>query len=155
MIRYALICDKGHQFESWFQDSAAYDKQARRKLVACPQCNSTKVEKAMMAPRLAGRRTRAAPMEVSSAPAPETAAPVAMMSPQEQFLREKLKELRDHVTKNADYVGDKFPDLARQMHYEEIDQRSIYGEAKPDEVKELIEEGVGVQPLPMLPEDKN
>ena len=78
-----------------------------------------------------------------------------MMSPQEQFLREKLKELRDHVTKNADYVGDKFPEMARQMHYDEIEQRSIYGEAKPDEVKELIEEGVGVQPLPVLPDDKN
>jgi hypothetical protein len=78
-----------------------------------------------------------------------------MLSPQEQFLREKLKELRDHVTKNADYVGEQFPELARQMHYDEIEHRSIYGEAKPDEVKELIEEGVGVQPLPVLPDDKN
>jgi hypothetical protein len=77
------------------------------------------------------------------------------MSPVEQELRNKLKELRDHVTKNADYVGDKFPELARQMHYDEIDKRSIYGEAEPDEVRELVEEGVEVQPLPLLPEDRN
>jgi hypothetical protein len=77
------------------------------------------------------------------------------MSPQEQMLRTKLKELREHVTKNADYVGDKFPELARQMHYEEVERRSIYGEAKPDEVKSLVEEGVEVHPLPVLPEDRN
>lgn len=155
MIRYALICDKGHQFESWFQDSAAYDKQARRKLVACPQCNSTKVEKAMMAPRLAGRRTRAAPMEVSSAPAPETAAPVAMMSPQEQELRAKLKELRDHITRNADDVGARFPEEARKMHYGEIEHRSIYGVASAEDAKELAEEGIEFHPLPVLPEERN
>jgi hypothetical protein len=91
-------------------------------------------------------------------PAPAAAeekSPVAMMSPKEKFLRAKLRELREHVTKNADYVGDKFPELARQMHYDEVERRSIYGEAKPEEVKELVEEGVEVQPLPVLPEDRN
>ncbi|MGH6664142.1 MAG: DUF1178 family protein, partial [Pseudolabrys sp.] len=103
MIRYALACDKGHEFESWFADSAVYDKQARRGLVTCPHCGSAKVEKAIMAPRLAGNRKRTRPAETSAtavAPAaPQANAPVAMISPQEQELRSKLKELRDHLTK--------------------------------------------------------
>jgi hypothetical protein len=85
----------------------------------------------------------------------EDLAPVAMMSPEEKEFRKKLRELREHVTKNADYVGDKFPVLARQMHEEEIEKRSIYGEAKPAEVRALLEEGVEVQPLPILPEERN
>src|SRR5664279_4415182 len=110
MIRYALVCNKGHDFESWFQDSAAYDKQIKRKLIACPHCGSGKVEKAIMAPRLAGSRKRAAPAEpVVAASTPEKS-PVAMISPQEQELRTKLKELREHLTKNADHVGTKFPE---------------------------------------------
>src|SRR4029077_17301857 len=99
MIRYALICQQGHQFESWFQDSGAYDKQAKRGLVACPHCGSTKVDKAIMAPRLAGARKRARSAEMPPAAAPEKAqekaqekASVAMISPQEQELRGKLKE---------------------------------------------------------------
>jgi hypothetical protein len=157
MIRYALICDKGHQFESWFQDSAAYDKQARRKLVACPLCNSTSVEKAIMAPRLAANKKRAAPMEVSStpAPAPDAPEPVAMMSPREQELRAKLKELRDHLTNNADDVGARFPEEARKMHYGETEHRSIYGVASPEEAKSLAEEGLEFHPLPVLPEERN
>src|SRR5689334_23713966 len=108
MIRYTLICQQGHQFESWFQDSAAYDKQAKHGLVSCPNCGSAKVEKAIMAPRLsatAKKRTRpveAAETAPETAPAPPAvSAPVAMISPQEQEIRTKLKELRDHLTKNA------------------------------------------------------
>jgi hypothetical protein len=81
--------------------------------------------------------------------------PVALLSAKEQEARKLLKELREHVTKNAENVGDKFPKLARQMHHEEIDSRSIYGNAKPDELRSLLEEGVEVQPLPILPEDRN
>jgi hypothetical protein len=155
VIKYALACEAGHGFETWFRSSEDYEKQRKRKLVECPACGSSEVEKQIMKPSVA-RTDMGRSRTPAEAPAmPEQPQPVAMMSPQEKFLRTKLKELRDHVTKNADYVGDKFPDLARQMHYEEIDQRSIYGEAKPDEVKELIEEGVGVQPLPVLPDDKN
>ncbi|MGB8637692.1 MAG: DUF1178 family protein [Pseudolabrys sp.] len=160
MIRYALICQRGHQFESWFQDSAAYDKQAKRGLVSCPHCGSAKVEKAIMAPRLsatAKKRSKAieapetAP-EAAPAPAP---APVAMISPQEQEIRAKLKELRDHLTKNADNVGAKFPEEARKMHYGEIEHRSIYGVASPEEAKELSEEGIEFHPLPSLPDERN
>ena len=159
MIRYALVCEKGHDFESWFQDSAAYDKQVKRKLVTCPHCGSAKVAKAIMAPRLAATRKRGAPVEPAAAtPAPENAqekAPVAMISPQEQELRGKLKELRDHLTKNADHVGPKFPEEARKMHYGETEHRSIYGEASPDEARRLAEEGIEFHPLPILPDERN
>ena len=161
MIRYALVCEKGHAFESWFPDSAAYDKQVKRKLVACPHCGSAKVEKAIMAPRLAGARKRAASAEAPpEAPvaAPEKAqekTSVAMISPQEQEFRSKLKELREHLTKNADHVGTKFPEEARKMHYGEIEHRSIYGEASPEDAKALAEEGIEFHPLPILPDERN
>ena len=161
MIRYALVCEKGHEFESWFADSAAYDKQAKRRLIACPHCGSAKVDKAIMAPRLAGKKAMA-PIEAPPAaetPAPAAApaqpAPVAMLSPQEREVRAKLKELREHLTKNADNVGAKFPEQARKMHYGEIEHRSIYGEATPGEARRLAEEGIEFHPLPILPEDKN
>jgi hypothetical protein len=172
MIRYNLSCAKGHAFESWFANSAAFDKQRKRALVACPVCGSTKVEKAIMAPRLAradvGERAKsaeaaearsAAPVPAPPSPPVQPVAPgkgaVAMMSPQERELRHKLKELRDHVTKNANYVGERFPEEARKMHYGEIEHRSIYGEASPDEAKALHEEGIEFHPLPILPDDHN
>jgi hypothetical protein len=159
MIRYALHCEQGHDFESWFQNAAAYDKQAKRSLVTCPICGSAKVEKAIMAPRL----NRADPSEparmptppVSPPPLPPGKAPVAMMSPPEHELRKKLKELREHITKNADYVGPRFPEQARKIHYGEVEHRSIYGEASPDEAKELHEEGIEFHPLPILPDEFN
>jgi hypothetical protein len=159
MIRYALRCEHGHEFESWFQNSAAYDKQAKRGLVACPVCDSAKVEKAIMAPRLgradADDAPRALPAPMPPAPATPPAAPVAVMSPPERELRKKLKELREHITKNADYVGARFPEQARKIHYGEVEHRSIYGEASPDEAKELQEEGIAFHPLPILPDEFN
>ena len=156
MIRYNLICDKRHEFESWFQDSAAYDKQAKRGLVACPLCGSSKVEKAIMAPRLA-RKDKSSAINVpeNAAPAPAPSAPVAMISPQENEFRARLKELRDHLVANADNVGKKFPEVARKMHYGEIEHRSIYGEASPEDAKELHEEGIEFHPLPVLPDERN
>src|SRR5450432_4931380 len=100
MIRYTLVCNKRHEFESWFQNSAAYDKQAKRGLVACPHCGTTKVEKEIMSPRLAGARKRDAAPRPSSEPANDKT-PVAMVSPQEHELRKKLKELRQHLTQNS------------------------------------------------------
>jgi hypothetical protein len=162
MIRYSLHCDQGHAFESWFQDSAAYDRQVKRKLVACPVCNSVKVEKAIMAPQIARSRKGATPPEAvpatapTPAPAPtegEAATPM-LMSPENE-LRTKLKELRDFIKKNAENVGASFPTEARKMHYGETEHRPIYGEASVDEAKSLAEEGVEVMPLPVLPEDRN
>jgi hypothetical protein len=159
MIRYALICDRKHEFEVWFKNSADYDKQSKRGLVSCPACGSEKVEKALMAPSLGrgGRKNAAetAPPPVAAPAAGENTAPVAMMSPQESEFRAKLKELRNHLTKNADNVGKKFPEEARKMHYGEIEHRSIYGEATPQDAKELHEEGIEFHPLPILPEERN
>ncbi|HEY6992868.1 MAG TPA: DUF1178 family protein [Xanthobacteraceae bacterium] len=159
MIRYALACDKGHAFESWFESSGAYDRQVKRGLVACPVCNSAKVEKTIMAPRVSGAKKRgvAPPPQETPSPAtlPEAPAPVAMVSPQERELRKKLRDLREHLVKNADYVGQKFPEEARKMHYGEIEHRSIYGEASPDQAKELHEEGIEFHPLPVLPDERN
>ena len=165
MIRYALACAKGHAFESWFPNSAAYDKQRKRGLVSCPVCGNTKVDKAIMSPRLAGANKRRAAAPPAEAPAPagdapvavreDAKAPVAIMSPQEREFRQKLKELRAHLTKNADYVGQKFPEEARKMHYGDIDHRSIYGEASPKDAKELHEEGIEFHPLPRLPDERN
>jgi hypothetical protein len=164
MIRYALRCDRDHSFESWFQNSAAYDRQAKRGLVTCPLCGSAKVEKTIMAPRLARADVPEPPPPIPApspapAPAPQAAAPVkapvAIMGTQERELRQKLKELRDHVTKNANYVGAKFPEEARKIHYGETEHRSIYGEASPEEAKALHEEGIEFHPLPVLPDDQN
>jgi len=164
MIRYTLRCERDHTFESWFQDSAAYDSQAKRKLVSCPICDSVKVEKAIMAPRIVSKkgRERAEPVPApASVPAAEAPASVPapgstpLLMAQERELRAKIKELRDHIVKNADNVGEKFPNEARKMHYGEIEHRPIYGEASPEEAKSLIDEGVEVSPLPVLPDDRN
>ena len=163
MIRYSLACEREHQFEIWFKNSADYDKQSKRGLVTCPACGSAKVEKALMAPSL-GRGSRkgvsadtpeAEIPQPTVAAADEPKAPVAMLSPQEREFRAKLKELRDHLTKNAENVGGKFPEEARKMHYGEIEHRSIYGEASPRDAKELLDEGVEFHPLPVLPEERN
>jgi hypothetical protein len=169
MIRYNLVCAKGHEFESWFANSATYDKQARRGLLECPSCGSTKVDKALMTPRLARTRKSdvaiSTPTEAVAAPepttqprataAPEPATPVAMLSPQERELRTKLKELRDHLVANSENVGGRFPEEARKMHYGEKKHRSIYGSASPDDAKALHEEGIEFAPLPVLPDERN
>jgi hypothetical protein len=156
MIRYNLHCDRGHSFESWFQSSSAYESQEKRKLVTCPACGSAKVERAIMAPQIVSKKRRdIAPP--SPAPSTDVTAPAStplMMAP-ERELRAKLKELRDHIVKNADNVGEKFPNEARKMHYGDIEHRPIYGEASPEEARSLIDEGVEVSPLPVLPDDRN
>jgi hypothetical protein len=168
MIRYALICDRKHEFDIWFSSSGDYDKQRKRGLVTCPVCDSKKVAKAIMAPAIgrAGRKdsdtpgdaalpaaaTATSPAEAVSVPGTEN---VAMVSPQEVAFRAKLKELRDTLVQNAENVGKKFPETARKMHYGEIEHRSIYGEASPQEAKEMHDEGIDFHPLPVLPDDRN
>ena len=156
MIRYTLRCERGHQFESWFQSSAAYESQERRHLIDCPACGSDKIERAIMAPQIVSKkgRERARPAPAAPVEATPTESTSLMMA-QERELRSKLKELRDHIVKNADNVGDRFPNEARKMHYGDIEHRPIYGEASPEEARALIDEGVEVSPLPTLPEDRN
>jgi hypothetical protein len=160
MIRYALACDNGHEFESWFPSSASYEQQAERGLVECPHCGSAKVGKQLMAPRLG--RKGGSPAEPAASPAAENlpvpappAQPVALMSEREQAIRAMLKAVREHVTKTADYVGPSFAEEARKMHYGETEHRSIYGEADAAEARALIEEGIEFHPLPLAPDDRN
>src|SRR5947199_239401 len=140
---------------------ATYDSQVKRSLVSCPTCGSTRIEKAIMAPRIVSKKGRdsapALPAPVAASEPAEVIAPgpTPLLMAQERELRAKLKELRDHIVKNADNVGERFPNEARKMHYGDIEHRPIYGEASPDEARALIDEGVEVTPLPVLPEDRN
>jgi hypothetical protein len=130
VIVYNLRCKNGHEFEGWFQDSAAFDAQAKSGRLSCPSCDSTKVEKAIMAPALSGAKKT-----------PVTA-------DESKKMRQFMTGLRKYVQENADYVGPKFAEEARKIHYGEVEDRHIYGEATLQEAKELVEEGVDVAPLP-------
>lgn len=149
MIRYSLICEAGHGFESWFPSSDSYDAQVARGLVTCPVCDSTKVGKALMVPSVA--RTDRAP----ATPPAQSDAPVAMIAEPERQVRAMLRALRDHVVANSEHVGARFPEEARKIHYGEAEGRSIYGEASPAEARALIEEGIEVAAIPILPDDRN
>jgi hypothetical protein len=164
MIKYSLVCDKAHEFESWFSNSAAYDQQVERGLVECPHCSSIKIAKAIMAPRIA-RKDRERPA-AGAAPQPETiveaAVPaepqpqrVALLDERQQAMRDMIRELHSKIVENATDVGPRFPEEARKMHLGETPQRSIYGQASLEEAKALIEEGVPVLPVPTLPEERN
>jgi hypothetical protein len=153
MIRYSLRCEHDHAFESWFQDSSAYDTQVKRKLVSCPVCGSHGIEKAIMAPRIVGKKGRE-----SSAPAPAETGAAATSTPllmaQERELRAKLRNCAT-TSSRTPTMSAKASNEARKMHYGEIEHRPIHGEAAPDEAQALIEEGVEVSPLPVLPDDRN
>jgi len=149
MIRYSLICEHEHEFEGWFRDSATFDAQAKSGEVSCPSCGSTHVSKALMAPSVSTRE-EAGVREKSRQPVP-----MAAPDPRQVELMDALRRLKKQVVDNSDYVGSKFPEEARKIHYEEAERRSIYGEASLEEAKSLIEEGVEVQPLPVLPDEKN
>ncbi|MBL8905250.1 MAG: DUF1178 family protein [Rhizobiales bacterium] len=147
MIRYDLVCDQGHSFDSWFRDSSTYDSQAERGLVACPVCDSHKVSKQLMAPGIPAKSNKK-----SEEPARVFTGPV---DPRQQMLIKMMRELRKHVEKNADYVGDQFAEEARRIHYKETEQRGIYGEATREDAEALVEEGIEIHPLPLLPEEGN
>lgn len=141
MISFNLVCDAGHRFDGWFRSNADFDGQAGRGLVACPTCHSTKISKALMAPAVSTARR-------------QEKVTLAVGDEQRQMLA-KLKEMADAVRQNAEYVGDKFADEARKIHFGETDRRGIYGEASHDEVRGLAEDGVEFMPLPVFPEDRN
>jgi len=147
MIRYDLLCDKGHEFDAWFSDSAAYDTQRKRGFVECSVCGSIKVEKQLMRPSIGAKSSKKS--ELSK---PMVAGPI---DPRMQQMMSMMREFRAHVEKNAENVGDKFADEARKIHYKESEERGIYGNATADEARDLIEEGIEVHPLPRLPEDGN
>lgn len=155
MIRYDLRCAGGHGFDGWFRSSDDFDAQARRGLLACPVCGSAEVEKTLMAPAVR-LRSAAAPVEAAPASAvPDGAQPVALVDERQAKLRGMLSELRAQLTANSEDVGERFPEVARQMHAEEIEKRSVYGKASPEDARALAEEGIEIHPLPGFPDDLN
>lgn len=164
MIHYQLRCDKGHEFEGWFNSSSTFDAQVKRRLVSCSRCGSQDVEKAIMAPSVArtdrprSRRKRveeAATDGVPVAAAQAPPMPPTLINGEQRQLIEKMRELRAKVLASSEYVGPNFAAEARKIHSDEAPARSIHGEASPAEVEALHEEGVEVYPVPVLPEDKN
>lgn len=153
MIKYRLRCANDHAFESWFKDSATYERQEKRKLLECPVCGNPKVERAIMAPnvgRKGNARTEVVPVAAPDASAP--AVPAVVPGPaMPAEMRKMLLELRQQVEKNCDYVGDKFADEARKIHYGETDKRGIYGETTDEEAAALADEGIEFGKLPWLP----
>ena len=132
MILFALRCADDHEFEGWFRDGATFDRQSAGGKISCPQCGDISVTKAPMAPRVA--RSRSA----ETAPSPVE-------------LRKALQELRRRVETNCDYVGERFAEEARRIHYGESDPRGIYGEASADDAKDLADEGIEVSRIPWVP----
>jgi hypothetical protein len=162
MIRYRLKCKKGHEFEAWFASSAAFDKQEKRGLLSCPNCGTSKVSKALMAPRLSKRKARPAAPAADDAPpeqAPEQAKVPAKPETQRvaahRELAAAMRKLRAEIEAKSEYVGPRFSEEARKIHYEEVPARGIHGEATAEEAKALREEGIEFFPLPPLPEDHN
>lgn len=146
MIQYALKCQDGHGFESWFKSADAFDALAKAGHLSCAVCGSPEVSKAIMAPRVAAPR-EAAPPPPAEAKAPAPRAP-------EEALARALSELRRRVEANSDYVGRRFAQEARAMHLGDKPERAIYGEARPEEARQLLEEGVPLLPLPFTPKKK-
>lgn len=145
-MKFALHCDKGHEFEAWFRSNEDYETQAKRGFVECPACGSIKVSKALMAPQVATGRAKDARKE---------AVMVAAGQAMRREMVEKMREVTRQVKAQAEDVGEKFPEQARQMHYGETDARPIYGKASLDDVESLVDEGIDIMPLPDLPEDLN
>jgi hypothetical protein len=141
MIRFALICERGHDFDAWFASGDAYDDQARAQEIFCPCCGSATVRKAPMAPAVKRPRSASPPEPLGGTERKKTYA--------------FLKGLRAHLEANAEHVGPAFPEEARKMHYGESETRNIYGEASLEEAKALHEEGIPALPLPPLPKDHN
>jgi hypothetical protein len=142
VIKYSLSCDSAHPFEGWFSESADFDRQVAQRLLLCPVCNSASISKTLMAPSVSTARRKE-----------EKQAMVMDLARQEAI--SKIKEAVAAIKANAEDVGAKFPEEARKIHYGEADARGIIGQASLSEVHDLLEEGIEIAPLPVLPEDAN
>ncbi|RJG43903.1 MULTISPECIES: DUF1178 family protein [unclassified Mesorhizobium] len=141
MIKFSLTCERSHDFEGWFRNNEDFEKQQKRGLVDCPTCGSHKIEKALMAPAVSTGRKKE---KIALA-----------MNEQQRAAMAQLKALSEKIRENSDYVGDKFAEEARKIHFGESDARGIYGEATLDEAKSLAEDGVEFMPIPTFPDDQN
>ncbi len=144
MIKYQLKCPDSHQFEGWFRNSQDYDEQADKKLLECPACGSSEISKALMAPAL----SRTSAISTSSDKEEKIAA-------YKRDLNEAARKAKTYIEKNFDNVGKRFPEAARKIHYGEAEERAIYGEATATEVKELVDEGVEIAPVPQPQDDSS
>ena len=142
MIRYDLICDAGHDFDAWFSGSADFDSQRKRGFLSCPVCGSVHVSKTLMAPSVTTGRQKEAIQSLVTGEA-------------QKLAMAKLREAVATIRANAEDVGARFPEEARKIHYGEAEQRGIVGEAKPDEALALLEEGIEIAALPVLPDETN
>ena len=141
MIRFSLVCEQAHEFDGWFRNGGDFETQKKRGFVSCPVCSSAKVEKALMAPSVSTGKKRE---QIALA-----------MGEQQRQMMAQLKEMTRKVRENADYVGDKFAEEARKIHFGETEARGIYGEASPDEARSLAEDGVEFMPIPVFPDEQN
>lgn len=165
MILFQLQCERGDRFEAWFRSNADFDDQAAKHRIDCPLCGSPEVGKALMAPSVpastrnsGGRGQPAAPAAVpAAAPSLEVSATPVASGPDPGFARamELMRTMARQLRENSEYVGPRFAEEARKIHYDEAPQRSIYGEASAVDMRELADEGIGFHPLPPLPEDRN
>ena len=152
MIHYDLVCENGHCFDGWFAGIAAFEQQSEAGLIACPVCESQHVQRQIMKPAIAAKDSPVCETAPARGDMPMLA---GAKTPEAKAFVETIREMRRKVEANADYVGKEFASEARKIHYEEAEPRSIYGEATLDDAKSLLEEGVEVHPLPVLPEEKN
>jgi len=141
LISFSLTCENAHEFEGWFRSNDDFEAQKKRKLVNCPVCGSHGIEKALMAPAVStSRRQEKIALAVNA---------------QQREALAQLKALSEKIRENADYVGDKFAEEARKIHFGEAEARGIYGEATPEEARSLADDGVDFMPLPVFPDDRN
>lgn len=141
MIRYDLVCENEHLFESWFRDSKSYHKQLEANEIVCPECNSSIISKSLMAPGIP-KKTNTKNGNV-------------IANNSSSSINNAIRKIRDEIKKNSEYVGDQFPEEARKIHYNEAEMRSIYGEASKKEITELVDEGIDIVQIPEIPDDKN
>ncbi|TWF50385.1 DUF1178 family protein [Neorhizobium alkalisoli] len=142
MIKYSLSCDHAHQFEGWFSTGADFDAQVKSGFLTCPTCGSASISKTLMAPSISTARKKEAKQQM-------------VMDLARQEMAAKLKEAVATIKANAEDVGERFPEEARKIHYGEADARGIIGQASLGEVKDLLDEGIEIAPLPVLPDDVN
>ncbi len=142
MIRFSLHCDNAHEFDAWFRSNEDFDEQKKSGLLSCPFCHSTSIEKQLMAPAVSTARKREQQVGLG-------------LEAEQQKMLSALREVTKKARKEAEYVGDRFAEEARRIHFKEVEERAIYGEASVKEVSSLMEDGIPVVPLPSLPEDEN
>ncbi|WP_075217238.1 DUF1178 family protein [Mongoliimonas terrestris] len=165
MIRYALVCDKAHGFDAWFRSAADFDTQAERGLLSCPHCGSVSVAKGLMTPQVrtaeSREKTRLPPPQPTTDAPSDTGSdmmvpvPAALATPEGREILGRLRALKAKLIENSENVGAKFAEEARRIHYGEAPERPVHGQATVEEARALVEEGVGILPLPVLPDEQN